>query len=165
MGVIHDFNDHGFAALDPKWSWGRPSKTDMATREPIGQIARCCPHAPGWPLVAELEKVFAVAGGPPRAPRMDNGLEMISHALQQFCADHVGIVYIPPDPQKEQQPRGTRPPQLTRTSGHTIVAVADQQVCGSVTTGSELGHSFSSFVAELVRVGWGRWEPVDAVPR
>ncbi len=25
-----------------------------------------------------------------------NGPEMISHALQQFCADKVGIVYIPP---------------------------------------------------------------------
>ena len=26
--VIHDFNEHGFGALDPKWSGGRPSKTD-----------------------------------------------------------------------------------------------------------------------------------------
>ncbi|WP_433208563.1 integrase catalytic domain-containing protein [Nocardia sp. CA-107356] len=28
-------------------------------------------------LVAELEKVFTAAGGPPRVLRMDNGLEMI----------------------------------------------------------------------------------------
>jgi transposase len=41
--VIRDFNDEGFAALDPKWSGGRPSKTDPATRERIGQIARCWP--------------------------------------------------------------------------------------------------------------------------
>lgn len=47
-------------------------------------------------LVTELRKVFATAGGPPRVLRMDNGPEMISHALQQFCADRVGISYIPP---------------------------------------------------------------------
>ncbi|WP_372341547.1 IS3 family transposase [Nocardia sp. CC216A] len=47
-------------------------------------------------LVAELEKVFATRGGPPMVLRMDNGPEMISAALQQFCAHRVGIVYIPP---------------------------------------------------------------------
>ncbi|WP_196812331.1 DDE-type integrase/transposase/recombinase [Nocardia sp. CNY236] len=47
-------------------------------------------------LVAELEKVFLARGGPPRVLRMDNGPEMISHALQRFFADRVGIVYIPP---------------------------------------------------------------------
>jgi transposase InsO family protein len=47
-------------------------------------------------LVTELEKVFTVRGGPPKVLRMDNGPEMISHALQQFCADRVGIGYIPP---------------------------------------------------------------------
>ncbi len=47
-------------------------------------------------LVAELETVFATRGGPPRVLRMDNGPEMISHALQQFCADRIGIVYISP---------------------------------------------------------------------
>jgi len=37
-------------------------------------------------LVAELEGVFAAAGGPAKVRRMDNGPEMISQALQQFCA-------------------------------------------------------------------------------
>lgn len=46
-------------------------------------------------LVAELEAVFA-ARGRPRVLRMDNGPEMISQALQQFCGDRVGMVYIPP---------------------------------------------------------------------
>jgi putative transposase len=40
-------------------------------------------------LVAELAKVFTARGGPPRVLRMDNGPEMISHALQRFCADRV----------------------------------------------------------------------------
>lgn len=42
--VIHAFNERGFDALDPKWSGGRPAKTDPATRERICQIARCCPR-------------------------------------------------------------------------------------------------------------------------
>ncbi len=46
-------------------------------------------------LVAELEKVFTVRGAP-RVLRMDNGPEMISAALQQFCGDRVGMSYIPP---------------------------------------------------------------------
>ncbi|MGW4742858.1 IS630 family transposase, partial [Nocardia xishanensis] len=36
--------------MDPKWSGGRPSKTDQKTRERIGQIARCCPRDLGWPF-------------------------------------------------------------------------------------------------------------------
>ncbi len=47
-------------------------------------------------LVTELAKVFTTSGGPPSVLRMDNGPEMISTALQRFCADRVGISYIPP---------------------------------------------------------------------
>ena len=47
-------------------------------------------------LVAELEMVFAVAGGPPMVLRMDNGPELVSQALQQFCEKKVGLSYIPP---------------------------------------------------------------------
>ena len=47
-------------------------------------------------LVEELEKVFAAAGGPPKVLRLDNGPEMISQALQRFCANKTGITYIPP---------------------------------------------------------------------
>jgi transposase InsO family protein len=47
-------------------------------------------------LIAELEAVFAAAGGPPIVLRMDNGPELISAALQQVCADKVGLSYIPP---------------------------------------------------------------------
>src|SRR3979409_13374 len=47
-------------------------------------------------LVAELEKVFTARGGPPKVLRMDNGPELVSQALQQFCAGKVGMSYIPP---------------------------------------------------------------------
>ena len=47
-------------------------------------------------LVAELEAVFAVAGGPPKVLRMDDGPELVSQALQRFCENKTGMVYIPP---------------------------------------------------------------------
>jgi transposase InsO family protein len=37
-------------------------------------------------LVTELEAVFTTAGGPPKVLRMDNGPELVSKALQRFCA-------------------------------------------------------------------------------
>jgi hypothetical protein len=48
-------------------------------------------------LVVELKDAFAAAGGPPKVLRMDNGPELVSQALQRFCDNKVGMVYIPPD--------------------------------------------------------------------
>ena len=42
-------------------------------------------------LIEDLEKCFAAAGGPPKVLRMDNGPELISQALQSFCAGKVGM--------------------------------------------------------------------------
>lgn len=47
-------------------------------------------------LIEDLEKTFALWGGPPLVLRIDNGPEFISHALQGFCAGKVGLSYIPP---------------------------------------------------------------------
>ncbi|GAQ41546.1 integrase core domain protein [Mycobacterium pseudoshottsii JCM 15466] len=47
-------------------------------------------------LIAGLEWVFAAAGGPPKVLRMDNGPELISQALRQFCDRKVGLCYIQP---------------------------------------------------------------------
>lgn len=47
-------------------------------------------------LADELEPVFANAGGPPIAQRMDNGPKLISQALQRFCDGKVGLSYIHP---------------------------------------------------------------------
>jgi transposase len=48
--VIHAFNDTGFAALDPKWSGGRPRKFGPAAHELICQTARSTPSALGQPF-------------------------------------------------------------------------------------------------------------------
>lgn len=48
--VVHDFNDQGLAALDPKWSSGRPVTISAATREQICRVARCAPTELGLPF-------------------------------------------------------------------------------------------------------------------
>ena len=55
-GVIHAFNESGFAALDPKWSGGRPKTISEHARRQVCLIARCCPRDLGlafstWSLV------------------------------------------------------------------------------------------------------------------
>src|SRR5579859_5683343 len=42
--VIHAFNESGFAALDPKWSGGRPRTISEQVRREICLLARCCPR-------------------------------------------------------------------------------------------------------------------------
>ena len=42
--VIHAFNAEGFAALDPKWSGGRPAKFGPQARETIARIAKTSPQ-------------------------------------------------------------------------------------------------------------------------
>jgi transposase len=48
--VIHAFNESGFAALDPKWSGGRPRKFGPAARALICRIARSTPTVLGQPF-------------------------------------------------------------------------------------------------------------------
>jgi transposase len=65
-GVIHDFNDIGFGALDPKWSGGRPKTISEQARRQIRVIARCCPRDLGLPFSAwslgKLAEHLAAAG-------------------------------------------------------------------------------------------------------
>jgi transposase len=65
-GVIRAFNESGFAALDPKWSGGRPRTISAPVRREICLIARCCPRDLGlafstWSL-AKLAEYLAATG-------------------------------------------------------------------------------------------------------
>ena len=48
--VIHAFNTQGFAALDPKWSGGRPPRFGPHIRELICRVARTPPQQAGMPF-------------------------------------------------------------------------------------------------------------------
>jgi putative transposase len=69
------------------------SMVDEHTRESLLHLVER--SITGEKLVAELARVFATRGVP-KVLRCDNGPEMISTALQRFCANRIGITYIPP---------------------------------------------------------------------
>ncbi|MCV7029801.1 transposase [Mycobacterium sherrisii] len=69
------------------------SMIDEHTRESLMNIVERSITAER--LVTELETAFMVAGGPPKVLRMDNGPELVSEALQRFCENKTGLVYIP----------------------------------------------------------------------
>src|SRR5687767_9175193 len=48
--VIHAFNEQGFAALDPKWSGGRPRRFGPAAREIVCRVAKTPPRQLGRPF-------------------------------------------------------------------------------------------------------------------
>ncbi len=63
-GLIHAFNETGFAALNPKWSGGRPKTISEHARRQICLLARCCPRDLGlafsaWSLSKLAEHVVA----------------------------------------------------------------------------------------------------------
>lgn len=68
--VIHAFNEKGFAALNPKWSGGRPRRFGPDARELICRVARTPPQDLGLPfttwsltkLVAHLRKWHRIVG-------------------------------------------------------------------------------------------------------
>ncbi|WP_155827027.1 IS3 family transposase [Jongsikchunia kroppenstedtii] len=70
------------------------SMVDEHTRQSLLNIVDR--SIPARRLTDELDKVFALWGGPPDVLRMDNGPEFISDALRDFCSGTVGISYIPP---------------------------------------------------------------------
>ena len=70
------------------------SMIDEHTRESLLNLVER--SITGERLVEELTKVFAANDGPPMVLRMDNGPEMVSQALQRFCENKTGMIYIPP---------------------------------------------------------------------
>ena len=48
--VIHAFNEQGFAALDPKWSGGRPRGSAPSARELVCRVAKTPPQQLGRPF-------------------------------------------------------------------------------------------------------------------
>ena len=66
-GLIHAFNQTGFAALDPKWSGGRPRVINEHVRRRICLIARCRPRDLGlafsaWSLTKLADYLMATGG-------------------------------------------------------------------------------------------------------
>jgi transposase len=73
--VIHAFNEQGFAALDPKWSGGRPSRFGPPVRETVCRVAKTPPQQLGRPFttwsLSKLVEYKSIASAPAaRTPGM-----------------------------------------------------------------------------------------------
>ena len=78
--VIHAFNEQGFAALDPKWSGGRPPEFGPRVRERIARIARTAPQQLGLPFTTwSLTKLVEHLG---RAERITVSTETVRQVLR-----------------------------------------------------------------------------------
>ena len=75
--VIHAFNERGLAALDPKWSGGRPRKFGSVAREIVCRVAKTAPRQLGLPfttwsltkLVEHLAGAYRIVPAPRRCAR------------------------------------------------------------------------------------------------
>ncbi|WP_206686014.1 helix-turn-helix domain-containing protein [Kribbella qitaiheensis] len=62
--VIHAFNESGFAALDPKWSGGRPRRFGPPVRETVCRVAKTPPQKLGRPFTTwSLSKLVEYLAG------------------------------------------------------------------------------------------------------
>jgi putative transposase len=69
------------------------SMVDEHTRESLMDITDR--SITGEDFVAELDSIIADRGAP-EVIRLDNGPELVSQALRAYCADRIGLHYIPP---------------------------------------------------------------------
>src|SRR3954447_9467733 len=77
--VIHAFNTEGFAALDPKWSGGRPAKFGPQARETIARTAKTSPQQLDLPFTTwSLSKLVAYLG---RHERITASTETVRRVL------------------------------------------------------------------------------------
>jgi hypothetical protein len=60
--VIGAFNEQGFAALDPKWSGGRPARFGPPVRETVCRVAKTPPQQLGRPFNVEPVQAGRVPG-------------------------------------------------------------------------------------------------------
>jgi transposase len=84
--VIHDFNDRGFAALNPDYRGGRPAKTTPAQRDRIVAVARTRPDHQGVALTRwSIEKLAAHVA--------ERGIAVLSPSALRALLDQAGLSF------------------------------------------------------------------------
>ena len=123
--VIHAFNELGFAALDPKWSGGRPRRFGPQTRETIARVARTAPVQLGWPFTCwSLTKLVEHLA---RVERITVSTETVRQVLGK-----AGISW-----QATKTWKGSRDPEFTPKMAR-ILELYDQAADGSVPGGGRV---------------------------
>jgi transposase len=123
--VIHAFNDKGFAALDPKWSGGRPCRFGPAVRELICRVARTPPQQVGLPFTTwSLSKLV---GHLATAHRVVASTETVRQVLRQ-----AGVRW-----QAIKTWKASRDPEFTAKMTR-ILDLYDQSATGKVPDGGRV---------------------------
>ncbi len=102
------------------------SMIDEYTRESLLNIV-------GWSitgddLVVEIRKPIQRRGSPPKVLRCDNGPELVSSAVAEFCGDRIGIYFIPPS-----NPKGCREPW-----NNGFIETSHEPICQVVPVGNAM---------------------------
>jgi transposase len=123
--VIHAFNAHGFAALDPKWSGGRPRKFGSVAREIVCRVAKTAPQQLGLPFTTwSLTKLVEHLAG---AQRIVASTETVRQILRE-----AGISW-----QATKTWKGSRDPEFAVKMA-AILALYDQAAAGQIPEGGRV---------------------------
>jgi transposase len=116
--VIHAFNELGFAALDPKWSGGRPRRFGPAVREIVCRVAKASPQQLGRPFTTwSLSKLAEHLGEHHRIVISTETVRVILHEGRDPLAGHQDLEGQPgPGVHREdgRHPRSLRQPTRGR---------------------------------------------------
>ena len=94
--VIHEFNERGFASLDPDYRDGRPKKTTPSQRDRIVSVARARPDTQGVALtrchvavalvdISNLDCGHACTVGRPARPRKCRAASLVHDMCHPRC--------------------------------------------------------------------------------
>jgi transposase len=123
--VIHAFNEKGFAALDPKWSGGRPRRFGPAARELVCRVAKTAPRQLGRPFTTwSLTKLVEYLG---EAHRLVVSTDTVRVILRE-----AGISW-----QATKTWKGSRDPEFTAKKTR-ILDLYDQAGAGQVPDGGRV---------------------------
>lgn len=123
--VIHAFNQQGFAALDPKWSGGRPHRFGPHTRETICRVARIPPQRLGLPFTCwSLTKLAAHLAA---EHRIEVSTETVRRVLRAARVTW----------QATKTWKASRDPEF-RAKTTRILALYDQSAAGRISAGGRV---------------------------
>ena len=112
--VIHAFNEQGFAALDPKWSGGRPRRFGPVVRELVCRVAKTAPQQLGRPFTTwSLSKLAEHLGAHHRV--------VISTETVQEILREAGISW-----QATKTWKGSRDPEFAAKMTRVVVLLQDR---------------------------------------
>ncbi|WP_285660052.1 helix-turn-helix domain-containing protein, partial [Actinomycetospora sp. NBRC 106375] len=123
--VIHAFNEQGLAALDPKWSGGRPRRFGPQHRETIARVAKTAPAQLGLPFTTwSLTKLVEHLGN---RERISVSTETVRHVLRA-----AGISW-----QATKTWKASRDPEFTAKKDR-ILELYDQAAAGELPAGARV---------------------------